>query len=503
MRKIYLLTTLIFAATGISNAQESAQSTPAAQTQSFTLEQAIEYGLANAVSIKNAELDERIASARVKETRGIGLPQISGDVNVVHNEQLPRFFGYKQTLYGFAAPINPDTKQPIPYEQFLVGVPDKAVVAGQNFFQLKNSGSANFALTQILFNGSYLVGLKAANAYRDLSVRSTAQSRETVIQQVTKAFYAVLINKDRLNLFETNIERVESLLKTTAALNENGFAEAIDVDRIKVTLNNLKAEREKFYNLQELSTQLLKFQMNYPMEKELIALGEISTLKVDETVLTEYSAQWDYTRRSDYQLLNANQTLQELNLKNKYAEGLPSLAAFANYGWQTQSGTFSGVFKTETNLSEDNKVQAPALGLDKWYAVSNVGFSLSVPIFSGLQRTYKVQQAKLELLKIENNMSNLKSAIDLEVKQTAISYLNAITSLKSQEENRRLAENVARVTKIKYEQGVGSNIEVIEAESSLREAQINYYSALYDALVAKVDLDKAYGKLLPSTQEKK
>jgi outer membrane protein TolC len=95
--------------------------------------------------------------------------------------------------------------------------------------------------------------LKAASAYRELSVRATKQSKEQTIQQVTKAYYGVLINKDRMNLFDNNIARVDSLLKTTQALNKNGFAEGIDVDRIQVTLNNLLAERDKFYNLQELA----------------------------------------------------------------------------------------------------------------------------------------------------------------------------------------------------------------------------------------------------------
>jgi outer membrane protein TolC len=112
-----------------------------------------------------------------------------------------------------------------------------------------------------------------------------------------------------------------------------------------------------------------------------------------------------------------------------------------------------------------------------------------------------LQQAKINLMKIENNFTSLKSAIDLEVRQAAISYLNAIKSLESQRANTSLAENIARITKIKYEQGVGSNLEVIEAEASLKEAQVNYYNALYDALVAKVDLDKAYGKLAPQNNE--
>jgi outer membrane protein TolC len=174
------------------------------------------------------------------------------------------------------------------------------------------------------------------------------------------------------------------------------------------------------------------------------------------------------------------------------------LVAFANLGYSTQSNDISGIFKTNTTAEF-----YPGYGPDKWYSFSSFGVSLNIPIFSGLQRTYQLQQAKLSLQKIENGFTSLKSAIDLEIKQSAINYLNAVTTLNSQKENQGLAENVARVTKIKYEQGVGSNLEVTEAESSLREAQINYYAALYDALVAKVDLDKAYGKLNPQNPQDK
>jgi outer membrane protein len=454
-------------------------------SQVFTLEQCVTYAIENSVNVKNAVIDEKIAGARVKETRGIGLPQVDASVSLMHNEKLPRFF----LKYVEGAPSIVDLSG-------TPGVQSGDVVAMQNFFQLPSSGNAGLTISQILFNSSYLVGLKAASTYRELSERTTEQTKEQAVQQVTKAYYGVLINKDRMQLFDNNIERVESLLKTTTALHENGFAESIDVDRIKVTLNNLKSERDKFYNLQELSLQLLKFQMNFPMDQSLEVTGDIASLQVDENLLNNYSLDWDYAKRSDYRLLETNKRLLELDVKNKYSSSLPSLVAFANLGYSTQSPNISGLFKTETNISDDGQI-----GPDKWYPTSSFGVTLNVPLFSGLQRGYKIQQARLSLMKIDNGFTSLKSAIDLEIKQSAISYLNAIKSLKSQEENRKLAENIARVTKIKYEQGVGSNIEVIEAESSLKESQINYYNALYDALVAKVDLDKAYGKLAPSTSQ--
>lgn len=481
MKRVYHILFLALLVPGLAGAQENQGA------QKLTLDECVQYALDNSVAVKNAALDEEIADARVKETRGIGLPQIDATVGLLHNQKLPRFF----------AQYDPEAGESFFDLSGIPGIQPGDVVAFPNFFQLRSSGNAALNINQILFNGSYLVGLKAANAYRELSKRSTVQSKEQTIQQVTKAFYGVLINKDRMNLFDNNIARVDSLLRTTQALHKNGFAEGIDVDRIQVTLNNLRAERDKFYNLQELTVHLLKFQMNYPMDQPLDVVGDIGSLQVDEGLLKNYELDWDYTKRSDYQLLEANRNLQNLDVKNKFSTALPSLSAFATLGYSTQSPDIPGLFKTNSGGVPDSEQVGP----DKWYSYSTFGVNLNIPIFSGLQRSYRLQQAKINLMKIENNFTSLKSAIDLEVRQAAISYLNAIKSLESQQANTKLAENIARITKIKYEQGVGSNLEVIDAEASLKEAQVNYYNALYDALIAKVDLDKAYGKLLPETNE--
>ena len=449
----------------------------------FTLEQCIEYALKNAVSAKNATLDEEIAQAKVKETIGIGLPQVSGSVSVDHNNKLRRFFATKQTAFGFSGLDDAE------YPNFYPDLADDDILASQNFFQLKSSGDAGININQIIFNGSYLVGLQASNAYKNLAVRYSAQTKEQIIQQVTKAYYGVLINRERTELFTSNIGRIDTLLRNTRAMVDNGFAESIDADRIQVALNNLITERDKFNNLNELGVYLLKFQMNYPMGDPIEVSGNIQEVKVNVN-LESYKENWDYKSRTDYQVLEANKKLQELNIKNQYAQSLPSISAFANLGYSTQSSNIGGIFKTNSNIED-----AGGVGPDKWYGYSMFGVSLNVPIFSGLQRTYKVQQEKLTLQKINNGFENLKSGIDLEIKLSSVNFDNALRSLTAQKQNMELADKVARVTKIKYEQGVGSNLEVVEAENSLREAQTYYYNALFDAMIAKVDMDKAFGKL--------
>jgi outer membrane protein len=458
-----------------------------ADTTSYTLDQCIKYALENTVDVKNARVDAQMSEARVKETFGIGLPQISGEVSLQHNQKLPRFFSSYGVARSFSLDANGNPTLDLP------GVAPTDVVASPQFFQLPSSGNAGLTINQLLFSSTYLVGLKAAGTYKELAYKTEQQTQIQVVENVTKAYYAVLVNNERINLFDNNIARVDSLLRSTTAMNKNGFAEEIDVDRIKVTLNNLKSERLKFINLQNLSLTLLKFQMNYPMDQPLAVEGTLDNFQVSENIAAEYEQGFDPQNRIEYKVLNTQRELQKLDIKNKYSNSLPSLSAFANLGYSTQSNNISGLFKTNTEMQE-----TPQIGPDKWYPYSSFGISLKIPLFSGTQRMYQVQQAKLSLQKIENNFTSLRQSIDLSIQQNTVTYQNSIETLKSQRENMELAEKVARVTKIKYEQGVGSNIEVTDAESSLREAQVNYYNALYDAIIAKVDLDKAYAKIDPS-----
>jgi outer membrane protein len=464
---------------------QAQQTTP---TGPFTLDQCIVYALENAVAARNARVDEEISVAKVREIRGIGLPQVDASVGIRHNQKLPRFFATYATAQGFAGVDedgNPNLDIP--------GMNRDDIVASQNFFQLKSSGDAGVTINQLLFSSTYLVGLKAANTYKELAYKTTEQTEIDIIENVMKAYYGVLVNRERVTLFDGNILRLDSSLRTTQALNKNGFAEAIDVDRLQVALNNLKSERLQYINGLNVALALLKFQMSYPMEQDLDVIGDLNELRVNERLFDEYREGWDYRNRIEYKVLDTQRRLLELDVKNQVSHSLPSLNGFVNLGYLTQSPDVGGLFKTNSNFN-DNGIVGP----DKWYSYSTFGVTLSVPIFSGLQRTYQVQQAKLNLLKTQNSFTSLKQSIDLSTQQNTLIFQNAVESLKSQDENMRLAERVARVTKIKYEQGVGSNIEVIDAERSLVTSQVNYYNALFDAILTKIDLDKAYAKIDPA-----
>lgn len=449
-------------------------------TDRFSLEECISYGLKNNVEVQNARLDEEIATARVKETVGIGLPQVSGSVTVQQSPTQQRFF----TQYI------PESSFFLTQEQAAdLGVEEGDVAALENIFQLKGAGDASLSINQLIFNGSYIVGLQASQAYKDLSIKSANQTREEMVMNISKAYYNVLIAQERLLLVDANLGRLDSLYRNTAAMYESGFVEKIDLDRLRVNINNLKVNKQSMENLNNLSTRLLKFQMNYPFEQELLLTGSLESEALQQVEVPDVT-EWEYSNRPDYQVLQANYELQKLNIRNKYAEALPSISAFANLGYSTQSPDFGGIFKTEANFSGNDQI-----GPDKWYGYSTLGLRLSWNLFTGLQRSYQIQQEKLSLSKIDNGFKSLEKSIELDIQKSRDNLKDALDALDVQSENVALATNIFEITQVKYQEGVGSSLEVIEADTDLKEAQTNYYNALYDAIIAQLELKKALGLL--------
>ncbi|MFT6867229.1 MAG: outer membrane protein [Cyclobacteriaceae bacterium] len=466
---------LFFLASIVSSAQVAKAQTDDAV---FDMQQCIDYAVEHSTDMKNAILDEQSADSKVRETIGIGLPQVNGSVSVQKSPTLQRFYGQ----YSPNSTIGPTADQALQ-----AGINDGDVFAAENFFQLKGAGDANLSINQLIFNGSYIVGLQASNTYKELSIKQKIKTKGDVTSDVAKSYFNVLINQDRLRLFEANLARLDTLYHNTVEMQKSGFAEQIDVDRLKVSLNNLKSEQENVKNLNILSMRLLKFQMNYPLDQQLKLSGSIED--VLSMSIGEIREDVAYMDRPDYQVLMTNRKLQELNIKNKYAEALPSIGAFATLGYSTQSPTFTGLFSTESNFSA-----VSGIGPDQWYKYSTVGLRLSWNLFSGMQRSFQIQQEKIELEKLENNIDQFEYAINMEVKEAALTLENALQKFEVQKENTELAERIFRITQLKYEEGVGSNFEVVEADSALKEAQTNYYNSLFEAIIAKIDLNMALGR---------
>lgn len=427
----------------------------------FSLNEAIQYAVEHNINVKNSALDALSAEARIRELKGVALPQVSATGQVIDNLIVQRAF--------------------LPAKFFDVNAPDNAPAVPVQF-GVNYSGSLTGSLNQLLFDASYRLGLRAADTYRQLAQKNIQASKITVAEQVAKAYYGVLVNEQQIKLLDLNINRVDTLYQNTVGLNKQGFAEKIDVSRLEVQLNNLKAERQNVQNLLELSYYLLKFQMGLGINDAITLTEQIKDIDLDEverTTVQPVTEQFDYNQRIEFATLQSQIELADLDVQSVAKRYYPSLSAFASYGYNTGRNKFSDMFTSP------------------WFNLSTVGLNLSVPIFDGFQKKYQAAQKRFSLQKAQNSSTLLKNTIDLQIRQASVTLRNSLQTLRTQQRNVDLAKEVARVAKIKYQEGVGSNIEVMDAENSYRQAQNNYFVSLYNFLQTKVDADKASGKLYP------
>ena len=327
-----------------------------------------------------------------------------------------------------------------------------------------------------MFSGTFIVGLQAAKTYKELSQRSLIRSRIQTNVAVSKAYYQALVSNEQITLLDANIAQLKQQLDQTTQQNKQGFVEKIDVDRLDVQYNNLVTNRENTSRTLILSVQMLKFQMGMPIEDTLKLVDRLQDITLDKSIVEKVIDTGFYRNRVEYNLLETNVKLNQLDVKSKKAAYLPTFTANAGIGTVFQENQLKYLYKHN-------------------YPDSYIGVTLNVPIFNGFQRSNQVKQSQINVFKAQNDLVNAKNAIGLEASNASITYYNSIQSLNNQKRSRTLAQEVLRVSKIKYSQGVGSSLEVTQAQTELESADNQYIQALYNALVSKVDLDKAYGRI--------
>lgn len=418
----------------------------------YSLQQSIDYAIKNSPNYLNSELDLKNAEYRRKEITGLGLPQVTGSVDLKNYLELPT-----QLLPG----------------QFF-GAPAGTYIPVR--FGTKYNSTAGINASQLIFSSDYIFGLKASTEFINLSKISVTRSKAELVSQVSKAYYTVIINRDRIKLLEANVVRLKKILDDTKAFNKQGFAELIDVERLEVQYNNLITEKDKTVRLIGLSETVLKFQMGYKLS-DPITLSDSLNINTD-TFEELSSSKIDITKRPDYQLLKAQQSLLDIDVKRLKWGYMPTLAAYGAYQYNAQREKFD-FLDTE----------------QQWFKIALIGATLNLTIFDGFQRHNKIQQAKISSLKNLNTIKTIEQAGELEATVASISYNNAYSSVLVQKKNMILAQHVYDVAQKKYQGGVGTTLEIVNAETSLKEAQTNYYNAVYDMLIAKIDYKKAIGTL--------
>lgn len=448
MKKLYWLLYLLLLSPSLMQAQDA---------EAFSLEDAVNYAERNSNEMKKAAMEIAHAKAQVKEYTAIGIPKINGKVDYNYYVQLPTQLIPAET---FAPPGTP-----IP--------PGEEYIEAQ--FGTKNNLTASITLSTLVVDGSYFIALKATKGLLGMTKKQGDLAKHNLKYPVQKAYLTVLIAVENKAVLEKNINNVQKMLEETTAYFENGLVEQLDIERLELSKANLETELSIVERQVELAFNVLKFQMNYPIEQEIIITDKLEDLLKD--IPTEdLDGEIDFTQRMELDVLNYSEHLSGLNIKRYQMGYLPSLSAFATHQQQLQ----------RDDLFDKN---APG-----FFPTTIIGASLNVPIFDGFDKSAKIQKAKIEKDQVTLQIKEFKRGMQLEVINARAVYRNAKQRLENQKKNVALAEKIQAVTKTKYKEGVGSSLEITQAEQELYRTQANYMNALYDVVSATVDLNKALGK---------
>jgi outer membrane protein TolC len=441
-----------------------------AQVFRFSATQAVDYALKNAVEVKNALLDIKLQEQQNKQITAAALPQITASGSLSYNpnvavQTIPDFIS--PAVYGVLSDnhVKDGNGQPIvapsDFGFFAVG------------FGAKYALNGGIDLNQLLFDGQVFVGLQARKASIRNAELTADVTKEQIKANVYKIYYQLVVGQRQIGSLDANIGNYEKLLHDTREIYKNGFAEKLDVDKVQVQLSNLQTQKLKAQNQIDAGTEGLKFLMNIPSRDQLVLTDTLSDEQLKAGILDET---YDYEDRKEVQQLETAMELGKYNVKRYRLSKLPTLSLGANYSQSAQREEFD-FFK------------------GPYFTSSFIALRLNFPIFDGGARNANIATAKLNLQKMDNNMQMLKSSIDNDVTQSRINLKSAVSTMDAQKKNIDLAEQVYNSTKLKYEQGLGSNQEISTAQADLVTAQNNYYSSLYDAVIAKIDFLKAAGKL--------
>jgi outer membrane protein TolC len=440
------------------------------QTNAFSAKQAVDYALKNSAQVKNALLDIEIQRQTNKEITAAAFPQINGNLNASHFpnvavQTFPNFIAAGTYGVLLKEGIKDGNGNPIQIPA------DFGIIEAQ--FGSKYIAGAGIDLNQLLFDGQVFVGLMAKKASIEFTTKAAEVTGEIIKANVYKIYYQLVVGRKQIESIDANIARFEKLLHDTREIYKNGFAEKLDVDKVEVQLNNLRTEKYRAENQVEAGMQGLKFLMSMPQKEQLVLTDTLSGEELKMNILDE---NYNYTDRKEFQQLTLLEKLNGYNIKRYQLSKLPTVTLSGNYNKTAQRQKFD--FSQGT-----------------YFTSSFIGLRINVPIFDGGAKNARIERAKLELQKTSNNVEQLKLSIDNDVEQARLKMRTALATMESQKRNIQLAEEVYKTTKLKYEQGLGSNQEIYNAQTELKVAQNNYYGSLYDAITSKIDYLKATGKL--------
>jgi outer membrane protein TolC len=408
--------------------------------QNATIENCIQYAIQHNPDLQNAKINENITEAIIKSKLADWYPQVNFNYNLQHNFQLPTF-NFNGNLAHSGT---------------------------------KNTSNTGFGITQNIFNRDVLLASRTSTDIRLSANENTKVQKINISVLVSKAFYDQILTIQQLRVIEEDIVRNEQSVKDAFYQYQSGIVDKTDYKRATIALNNSKAQKKFSEESLKGKTAYLKELMGYPDSENIQLVYDTTAMENEIYIDTLQSL--NYNSRIEIQQLETQKKLQQYNLQYYKWSFLPDVYAFGNYNLNFLNNQFSKLYSAS-------------------YPNSFMGITLSLPIFQGGKRLQQIKQAQLQIRQVDNDMMSFQNQINTQYQQAIASYKSNLYNFFSLKENLSLANEVYEVIRLQYRSGVKAFLEVINAETDLRTAQINYYNALYEVLSSKIDVARALGNI--------
>ncbi|MEH6537067.1 MAG: TolC family protein [Psychroserpens sp.] len=461
MKQISLILILLCFSFGFS------QDTPI----SFSLQEAIDYALENNRQAKNAGRDIDAAEQQKRETTAIGLPQINANIDYQN------FLKQQVSLLPASAfdPIGGIRQLEDYYDldalqtQDLPSAPEGFIPVT---FGTKQTINANVTLSQLIFDGSYLVGLQSAKVFLDISKNAKTKTDLEVRKVVINAYGNVLLAQESVSILESNITVLEKNLYETQKIYENGLAEEENVEQLQITLSGVKSNLNNTNRLKTLAVQMLNITLGVDIYNTTQLTDDLETLTAEQISIELLSADESIENTIDYVIAENDKTSKELLVKLEKSKALPSLNGFLTGGYNGNSDSFT--------FAQSNQ---------QWFGSALVGVNLTIPIFSSGKRSAATQRAKINLEKAETDLIETEQIIRLQMATAKSDYQFAVEDYDNKKNNLSLAERIEKKNQTKFFEGISSSFELRQAQTQLYSAQQELLQAMLDVVNSKAELE--------------
>ena len=432
----------------ISLASYAQETNEIPKSYSFSLEEAILYGLQHNVEALNAQKDIAISLKQKWEIIAQGLPQVSGAVDYQNYIKQP-----VQLLPAEITGGEPGTFIPVT-------------------FGTKQSMNATATWNQIIFDGSYLVGIQSAKTLLEITENAKTKTDQEVKKGIINAYGNVLLAEENAAILKNNVESVQQTYDETKLTFENGLAEEEDVEQLEITLLTLKNNLNRSERMADIAYEMLNITLGLPVETNLTLTEELEELAIQYFDLSVLQEDIPVEENIDFRIAQNTAESAAIEVKLEKAKALPSLTGYVNYGYQGFSEKFT--------FLNDNQ---------EYFNQSILGISLNIPIFSSGMRSARTQQKKIALEQALADLEYTKNEVKQQINSAKTEYEYSLDNYEVQKKNLDLAERIENKNKIKFKEGVASSFELNEAQRQLYTAQQDYLQSMLNVITSKVELE--------------